>query len=152
MRVSHETIYRYAYSKEDRAEKFYRYLPEHRHRRRPRGTRRHHGRCFLDELAIAHRPKVIVERSQFGHWECDLVMSRKEFGKANITSLGERVSRFAVDLNNQDRQSKPAMESLIKSLFPLPAHARCSITIDRGTEFHSIAAFEGGPWRRTVVL
>ena len=150
MRVSHETIYRYAYSKDGRAEKFYRHLPEHRHRRRPRGTRRHHGRRFLDELAIAHRPEAIADRSQFGHWECDLVMFRKEFGKANVTSLVERVSRFAVVLKNPDRQSKPVMESLIESLSPLPAHARRSITFDRGTEFTAWRHLKAGlgidPW------
>jgi IS30 family transposase len=64
MRVSHETIYRYAYFNEGRAEKFYRHLPEHR---RPRGTRKYHGRRFLEELAIAHRPEVIADRDQFGH-------------------------------------------------------------------------------------
>jgi len=150
MRVSHETIYRYAYSKDGRAEKFYRHLPMHRHRRRPRGTRRHHGRHILDELAIARRPEVIAERSQFGHWECDLVMFRKEFGKANVTSLVERVSRFAVVLKNPDRQSKPVMEGLIDSLSPLPAEARRSITFDRGTEFSAWQHLKDGlgvePW------
>lgn len=33
IRVSHETIYRFAYSKDGRAEAFYRHLPEHRKRR-----------------------------------------------------------------------------------------------------------------------
>jgi len=150
MRVSHETIYRYAYSKDGRAEKFYRHLPMHRHRRRPRGTRRHHGRHILDELAIAHRPDTIADRSQFGHWECDLVMFRKEFGKANVTSLVERVSRFAVVLKNPDRHSKPVMEGLINSLSPLPARARRSITFDRGTEFSAWLHLKDGlgvdPW------
>ena len=81
-------------------EKFYQHLPQHRLCRRPRGTRRHHGRHILDELAIAHRPEAVADRSQFGHWECDLVMFRKEFGKANVTSLVERVSRFTVVLKN----------------------------------------------------
>ena len=67
MRVSHETIYRYAYSKDGRAEKFYQHLPRHRRNRRLRGMRKHHGRQFLDELAIKHRPDVIADRSQFGH-------------------------------------------------------------------------------------
>ena len=31
IRVSHETIYRFAYSKDGRDEQFYRHLPEHRH-------------------------------------------------------------------------------------------------------------------------
>jgi IS30 family transposase len=150
MRVSYETIYRYAHSKDGRAEKFYIHLPEHRHHRRPRGTRKHHGRRFLDELAIAHRPSVIADRNQFGHWECDLVMFRKEFGSANITSLVERVSRFAIVLKNPDRQSKPVMEGLIDSLSSLPANARRSITFDRGTEFtawrHLKAGLGVDPW------
>lgn len=150
MRVSHETIYRYAYSKDGRAEKFYQHLPRHRRNRRPRGMRKHHGRQFLDELAIKHRPDVIADRIQFGHWECDLVMFRKEFGKSNVTSLVERVSRFAVVLKNPDRQSKPVMEGLIDSLSPLPAEARRSITFDRGTEFSAWQHLKDGlgvePW------
>ncbi|HDZ82242.1 MAG TPA: IS30 family transposase [Roseobacter sp.] len=150
MRVSHETIYRYAYSKDGRAEKFYQHLPRQRQRRRPRGTRKNHGSQFLDELAIKHRPKIISDRDQFGHWECDLVMFRKEFGKANVTSLVERVSRFTVVLKNPDRQSKPIMEGLIDCLSSLPAHARQSITFDRGTEFSAWQDLKDGigidPW------
>jgi IS30 family transposase len=62
-------------------------------------------------------------------------MFRKEFGKANVTSLVERVSRFTVVLKTPDRRSKPVMAGLIESLSPLPVHARRSITFDRGTEF-----------------
>lgn len=63
------------------------------------------------------------------------MMFRKEHGKVNVTSLVERVSRFAVVLRNEDRQSKPIMEALIQALALLPADARQSITFDRGTEF-----------------
>ena len=136
IRVSHETIYRYAYSKDGRAEKFYQHLPRHRRNRRPRGMRKHHGRKFLDELAIKHRPDVVGDRT--------------EFGKANVTSLVERVSRFAVVLKNPDRHSKPVMEGLIDSLLPLPSHARQSITFDRGTEFsawrHTKDGLGADPW------
>ena len=34
----------------------------------------------------------------------------KEHGKINVTSLGERVSRYTAVLRNKDRQSKPIME------------------------------------------
>jgi IS30 family transposase len=150
MRVSHETIYRYAYSKDGRAEKFYQHLPRHRRNRRPRGMRKHYGSQFLEELAIKRRPEAVGDRVQFGHWECDLVMFRKEFGKANVTSLVERVSRFAVVLKNPDRQSKPVMEGLIDSLSALPAKARRSITFDRGTEFSAWQHLKDGlgvePW------
>lgn len=47
------------------------------------------------------------------HEECDLMMFRKEHGKVNVTSLVERVSRYAVVMRNEDRRSKPIMEALI---------------------------------------
>jgi IS30 family transposase len=150
MRVSHETIYRYAYSKDGRAEKFDQHLPRHRRNRRRRGTRKHYGSQFLDELAIKHRPEAIDERSEFGHWECDLVMFRKKFGKANVTSLVECVSRLAVVLKNPDRQSKPIMDGLFDCLSSLPTHARQSITFNRGTEFSAWQGLKDGigidPW------
>ncbi|MEM9901199.1 MAG: IS30 family transposase, partial [Pseudomonadota bacterium] len=133
--VSHETIYRYAYSNAGRSESFYRHLPMHRRRRRPRGYRRHQRTHISNAQYWSQRPQRIAQRSEFGHWECDLVMFRKEHGKVNVTSLVERVSRFAVALRNEDRQSKPVMEALIQGLPALPADARQSITFDRGTEF-----------------
>lgn len=134
--VSYETIYRYASSKEGRAEEFFRHLPRHRRQRRPRNMRRRHGQRFKSEMSILiNRPDAVRERQQFGHWECDLVMFRREFGKANVTTLVERVSRFTVALKNEDRRSLPVMEQLIENLGRLPQHARRSITFDRGTEF-----------------
>lgn len=77
----------------------------------------------------------MADRKQFGHWECDLIQFRKKFGKANVTSLVERVSRFAIFLRNNDRQSRPVMNGLVQALQALPHLARRSITFDRGTEF-----------------
>ena len=72
------------------------------------------------------------------------MMFRKEHGKVNVTSLVERVSRYAVVIRNEDRQSKPIMESLINGLVPLPAAARKSITFDRGTEFSAWKYLKAG--------
>ena len=103
------------------------------------------------------------ERQQFGHWECDLIQFRKKFGKANVTSLVERVSRFAVFLRNNDRQSKPVMDGLIQALQSLPHLARRSITFDRGTEFTDWPYLQAGigtqtwfcdpqsPWQKGTV-
>ncbi len=122
MTVCHETIYRFAYSKDGQAIKLWHHLPERRARRRPRHARRRHGRRFSPHLSILHRPDIVRERQQFGHWECDLMQFRKKFGEA--TSLVERVSRFTVFLRNNDRQSRPIMERLIRTLEALPATAR----------------------------
>ena len=144
IRVSHETIYRFAYSKDGREEQFYRHLPEHRRRRRPRGHRRHNRTHIFDVQSLSHRPEHVADRSEFGHWECDLMMFRKEHGKVNVTSLVERVSRYAVVMRNEDRQSKPIMDALIQGLAPLPADARQSITFDRGTEFSAWKHLKAG--------
>lgn len=150
LRVSHETIYRFAYSRTGQSEELYRHLPEHRRRRRPRNARRQHGARFSEHIAISHRPKAVAERAEFGHWECDLIMFRREHGRANVTTLVERVSRFTVTLKNHDRQSKPVMEAVIDGLARLPQPAHKSITFDRGTEFSAWAHLKAGlgadPW------
>lgn len=163
MTVCHETIYRFAYSKDGQAIKLWHHLPERRARRRPRHARRRHGRRFSPHLSILHRPDIVRERQQFGHWECDLMQFKKKFGEANVTSLVERVSRFTVFLRNNDRQSRPIMERLIRTLEALPATARRSITFDRGTEFTDWPYLQAGlgtqtwfcdpqsPWQKGTV-
>lgn len=94
--------------------------------------------------SLSHRPERISERAEFGHWACDLMMFRREHGKVNVTSLVERVSRYAVVMRNKDRQSKPIMEALINGLAPVPADARQSITFDRGTEFSAWKHLKAG--------
>jgi IS30 family transposase len=161
--VSHETIYKFAYSDEGQAIKLWKHLPEHRARRRPRNARRKHGQRFSPELNILHRPNAVASRRQFGHWECDLIQFRKKFGNANVTSLVERVSRFSILLRNNDRQSRPVMEGLIGVLQTLPQSARRSITFDRGTEFTDWPYLQAGigaqtwfcdpqsPWQKGTV-
>ena len=163
IRVSHETIYRFAYSKEGRAEGFFRHLPDQRRKRRPRGYRRHSRTQIFDAQSLSRRPERIAERREFGHWECDLMLFRKEHGKINVTSLVERVSRFTVVMRNEDRQSRPIMEALIQGLGPLPQPARRSITFDRGTEFSAWRRLKAGigadswfcdpsaPWQKGTV-
>jgi IS30 family transposase len=73
VRVCHDTIYRFAYSSDGQELKLWRYLPESRARRRPRHARRRHGRRFSPELSILHRPDIVRDRKQLGHWECDLI-------------------------------------------------------------------------------
>jgi IS30 family transposase len=161
--VSHETIYKFAYSADGHAIKLWRHLPEHRARRRPRHARRKHGQRFGPELNILHRPDVVADRKQFGHWECDLIQFRKKFGKANVTSLVERVSRFTILLRNNDRQSRPIMDGIIQALKSLPRLARRSMTFDRGTEFTDWPYLQAGigtqtwfcdpqsPWQKGTV-
>jgi IS30 family transposase len=162
IRISDETIYRFAYAKDGHAEAFYRHLPEHGKRRRPSGSRRHHRTHIFDSQRLSRRPETVSERREFGHWECDLMMFCKEHGKMNVTSLVERVSRYTVVMRNEDRQSKRSWKRCLRVLH-LPANARQSITFDRGIEFSAWRKLKDGigadswfcdpqaPWQKGTV-
>ena len=88
---------------------------------------------------------------------------RRELGPANIATVVERVSRYTVLFRNNDRRSKPIMNSLIGPLASLPQHGRQSLTVDRELEFVSWREFECGlgaqawfcdpqaPWQKPTV-
>ena len=137
LRVCQETIYRYIYAKEGMREELWWYLPTHRKARRPRRARKRRAPKFHRDVSILFRPEAVARRSQFGHWEADLMLFRQRFGSANVTSLVERVSRFTVLLKNADKRTRPVMDKVIAAIRALPQPARRSITFDRGTEFVS---------------
>ena len=133
--VSHESIYVWVYSKDGQRENLARYLPNRRKKRRPRRSRKARDTVFPQDRRIENRPDEVEGRKNFGHWEGDLMIFRRELGPMNVTSLVERKTRFAVLFRNGDRRSKPLMTKLIDLLSPLPQPARQSITFDRGFEF-----------------
>ncbi|MBW8910618.1 MAG: IS30 family transposase [Sphingomonas sp.] len=135
LRVSHETIYQYVYSLVGRDQGLGRLLPSSRRSRRRRYARKPRGLNIPTANMIAARPVEIGERTSFGHWEGDLIAFRQEYGKANLTSLIERRSRFTVLMPNPSRHSAGIMNGIDQQLRSLPAALRRSITFDRGTEF-----------------
>jgi IS30 family transposase len=161
--LCHETIYRYIYSREARSLNLYRHLPRHRRTRRPRAARRGRSGVFPETRNVSNRPESVKERNEFGHWECDLIQFRRKHGKRNLSSLVERKTRFAVLLENEDRQTKPVLDAVADALLPLPKEARRSVTFDRGVEFtgwRGFASFLGAeawfcnpsaPWQKGSV-
>jgi IS30 family transposase len=135
VRVCQETIYRFVYSPEGMKEDLCWYLPEHRRKRRPRKGRAPKKPKIHPDLGIANRHKIMGDRIQFGHWESDLMLFRRRFRKANVTSLVERVSRFTVLLVNTNKTTARVMRRLAKVMRTLPQNARKSVTFDRGSEF-----------------
>ena len=94
----------------------------------------------LPENGIANRQSEIATRATFGHWDCDLIIFARQLGKANVTSLQERKTRFLVLLSNENRQSAGVIGQISKALSPLPRSACQTVTFDRGTEFLSYKA------------
>jgi IS30 family transposase len=134
-RVCQETIYRHVYSHDGMRSELWWHLPTHRMSRRPRRARKRRASTFAREVSILFRPEAVAHRTEFGHWEGDLVLFQQRFGQANVTSLMERVSRFTVILRNTTKRSKPVMSKIAKAIGALPLPARKSITFDRGSEF-----------------
>jgi IS30 family transposase len=135
LRVRQETIYRHVYSKDGMRSELWWHLPNHRMSRRPRRARKRLPPKFGREVSILFRPEAVAHRTEFGHWEGDLVLFRQRFGQANVTLLMERVSRFTVLLRNTTKRSKPVMGKIARAIGTLPLPARKPITFDRGSEF-----------------
>ncbi len=135
LRVSHETIYRFVYGSVGRDEELYRYLETGRKKRRRRYVRKPRGFSIALENLIANRPLQIKERLDFDHWEADLMIFRREYGKANVMSLIERKSRYLCAARNQSRHSEPIFSRIGEKLGLLPPSLRRTLTMNRGSEF-----------------
>jgi len=140
--VCHETIYRHVYGPEGRRDGLYRHLPKARRRRGSRYGRRPRAASIPRERWIENRPAEVGTRETFGHWEADLLIFRREAGKANVTSLVERKSRFTFLLPNDDKRSAAVLAGIAQALRPLPEEARRTVTFDRGSEFAGYAALD----------
>ncbi|MGA9658428.1 MAG: IS30 family transposase [Asticcacaulis sp.] len=134
-RVCSETIYRFVYERSNREIALYTLLAKRRRTRRGLRGRKPRGSHIPLYCNINQRPKDIANREVFGHWEADLVIFRRDYGKTNITSLIERKSRYQIVIRNQDRVSVRVLGAIEERLWSFPAECRQSITFDRGTEF-----------------
>lgn len=87
----------------------YRELKRNRHlarrSRRQRYGRKPRGLHIPVAKTIGARPQEITDRSSFGHWEGDLLIFMREYGKANLTSLVERRSCLTFLALNPRRHS-----------------------------------------------
>lgn len=125
--VCHETIYQYIYGPEGRDAALHRHLPTSRRRRRTRYGRKPRSSFVPADRSIQRRPAEVEDRRSFGHWE------------ANLTSMIERQTRYAVLLPNPDRQSTALIKRIGHAWQGLPEGSCRTITFDRGTEFAAYA-------------
>ncbi len=94
--------------------------------------------------SIEKRPDEIAERSTFGHWEMDTVVSARP-GKAAILVLTERLTRNEITTKIPDKttasvvRALDALESEWGEMFP---HIFRTITVDNGSEFADCEGME----------
>ena len=87
--------------------------------------------------SIEKRPDIIGERSTFGHWEMDTVVSARP-GKAAILVLTERLTRNEITAKLPDKSAASvvqALDDLEKEWGELFPRVFQTITVDNGSEF-----------------
>jgi len=130
--VSVERIYQYV--RKDKAEggHLYKHL-RHRlkHRKRPVG-----GDTKIkikDRVSIDNRPEKANNRTEFGHWEADLIIGNNH--KGAILTLTERVSKqLMIKYLEKGKKAKGVANAMIELLLPYKQQV-LSITMDNGLEF-----------------
>jgi transposase, IS30 family len=128
--ISHETIYAYIYSDYGRRNMFYKKLRRQHFLRIKRNSRK---KRIPAEMLILNRPEVINNRSEFGHWECDLMMFKQGI-KENLITLRERNTRYMIAIKNQNKEATGTALALINTITKIKTHVK-SITFDQGSEF-----------------
>lgn len=94
-----------------------------------------HKRMMIETRSIHNRPEVINNRSTFGHWEIDGVMSPQDSQSFVITFV-ERKTRFMVGVKAKSKSSDD-VKTAIDTFMSRFENVCDSITCDRGTEFTS---------------
>ena len=136
MTISHESIYRFIYAQIARKKDYSwrHYLPRAKSKRGFRGRK---GGSSVDNIkeriSIDERPKHILDRNRYGHWEADLMMTSDK--KHNLLVLHERKSRMTMLQWNHNKNANNIANSIIQKMSSLPSKLRQSMTFDNGTEF-----------------
>ena len=132
--ISHEAIYQYIYhpKTQDREELIGQLVRSHRKRKQKGIGRKERKTKIPNRISINERPVSADNRSRYGHWEGDSLVSSKSL--AALNSLVERKSRYTCLTRLDRKSSEQTRDAVIRRLKGLPERARRSLTFDNGTE------------------
>lgn len=134
MRISHETIYQYANSKEGKELGLIRHLrrgtPRRERRYRLKGTSLRVP--IPNRVGIQKRPGIVAARKRFGDWEADTMKGTMTGPAVNVA--GDRRSRYALLKKIPDMTASATRRALIKKLRPWPKTLLRTLTFDNGVE------------------
>lgn len=131
--ISHESIYRHIFSPAGRREGLPKLLPQ---RKSKRGRRARNGKrkpSIPNRVPISQRPESVEDRTEFGHWEGDLVHFSRQ--RDILLTLHERNTRLTMVRRLHSKDSGDTAKAIIAELGGLPPDARKTITHDNGGEF-----------------
>lgn len=131
MRAVHETIYRRVYRSDLTS-----FLPRgkpRRERRRYRLKKAVGSQGLGNVTSIDKRPLSANDRSRFGHWEGDTMLSGRQSGPA-LSVQAERRSRYLLLTKMRRKTARAMKNAVVRQLGALPKQLQRSLTLDRGTE------------------
>lgn len=129
--VSHEAIYQFIYSK--RRDLRHKLARHHMRRKRFGQSKKFRNKTPIPgRISINERSASVNARTQVGHWEGDLMVSKSE--KDAVHVLVERKSRRVCLSKISDRTAPTVRKKVISRLRRFPSHYRKTITYDNGKE------------------
>lgn len=131
--LSHETIYQFIYSKENRKLKLFELLRKHHSHRRLKYGRHCHHLKIPDRIWIESRPIAAQLRLEVGHWETDN-MEGKRKTKGNVSALVDRKSLFTKLTKLISKEAVEKEAAILQAFKSWPNYLIKSITFDNGTE------------------
>lgn len=132
--ISHEAIYQFIYDPRTEArQELIKCLRRGHRKRKPKVVGRKERKTKIPgRIPIEERPVSADNRSRFGHWEGDSMVSRKS--KAALQSLVERKSRLLLLTRLPRKSAEHSSKAVVERLQGLPEKARRTLTLDNGTE------------------
>jgi IS30 family transposase len=130
LKISHESIYQYIYKQRPDLVQHLARSHKKRFRRLPKANKKNNripNRIFIDQ-----RPEEINDRSEFGHWESDTVVSKQS--KVALAVSIERISKLVKIKKIKQNKAEIFSKAIIRRMQDLPSCARRSITYDNGPE------------------
>src|ERR1700722_20350595 len=135
--LSAESIYRFIYAQIRRTNDtdWRNYLPRRKYKRGYRRPARDRSPMQLIPLRVplAQRPAEVLQRSEGGHWEADLMLFSQP-GRVLLVAQ-ERASRLLLIRRQHSKAATPIIHELQRNFAPLPQPLRQTVTFDNGAEF-----------------
>lgn len=134
MRISHESIYRFIYTRPQASlnKKLIKLLVRKKARRNPIKKRRGGGSKIINQVSIDSRPKHIELREEAGHWEGDLIIGKDH--KSAIGTIVERKSRYTLIIKLESKKANEVAKEFSRILNKLNPIFKKSMTYDNGIE------------------
>ena len=131
--ISTESIYRHIFSPAGRRDGLPKYLPQRKSRRGRRARNGKREPSIPNRTPISQRPDGVEDRSEFGHWEGDLVHFTRQ--RDILLTLHERSTRLTLARRLQSKDAGDTAGAIVAELRTLPGTACKTITHDNGGEF-----------------